>query len=98
MIRRPPKCTRTELLDPYTTHFRSQYRKPAQCGTAGFAFAGAGAYAGCVQGDQSRNMSALPVAEDGEVTRLLNALGRGESLDPDAHHQLFTRVYESLHR
>src|SRR3546814_527311 len=24
--------------------------------------------------------------------------GRGESLDPDAHHQLFTRVYESLHR
>src|SRR3546814_18774654 len=22
----------------------------------------------------------------------------GESLDPDAHHQLFTRVYESLHR
>src|SRR3546814_10997119 len=43
-------------------------------------------------------MSALPVVEDGEVTRLLNALGRGESLDPDAHHQLFTRVYESLHR
>src|SRR3546814_11072706 len=42
--------------------------------------------------------SDLPVAEDGEVTRLLNALGRGESLDPDAHHQLFTRVYESLHR
>src|SRR3546814_5074940 len=47
---------------------------------------------------KSRNMSALPVAEDGEVTRRLNALGRGESLDPDAHHQLFTRVYESLHR
>src|SRR3546814_11471580 len=43
-------------------------------------------------------MSALPVVEDGEVTRLLNALGRGESLDPDAHHPLFTRVYASLHR
>src|SRR3546814_16444672 len=43
-------------------------------------------------------MPAPPAAEDGEVTRLLNALGRGESLDPDAHHQLFTRVYESLHR
>src|SRR3546814_20787575 len=37
-------------------------------------------------------------AEDWEGTRLRTALGRGQSLDPDAHLQLFTGVYEALHR
>lgn len=47
-------------------------------------------------------MSALPAsaddAVDGDVTRLLNALNRGEQLDADAHQQLFSRVYDALHR
>jgi len=42
-------------------------------------------------------MSAPPASADGEVTQLLNALGRGDELDADANHQLFARVYEALH-
>lgn len=64
----------------------------------GFAFASGRIYAAAMQGDQSQGMPAPPAPADGEVTRLLNALGRGETLGADAHHQLFTRVYESLHR
>lgn len=43
-------------------------------------------------------MSALPDSLDGDVTRLLNALNRGEQLDADAHDELFARVYGALHR
>lgn len=43
-------------------------------------------------------MSVLPVSIDGDVTRLLNALKRGEELDAQAHDELFTRVYDALHR
>lgn len=42
-------------------------------------------------------MSAPPASADGEVTQLLNALGRGDELGADANHQLFSRVYEALH-
>src|SRR5690606_14741384 len=43
-------------------------------------------------------MSALPSSIDGDVTRLLNALKRGEELDAHAQDELFTRVYDALHR
>lgn len=43
-------------------------------------------------------MSATPASIDGDVTRLLNVLGRGGELDAESHHQLFAHVYESLHR
>lgn len=43
-------------------------------------------------------MQPLPASIDGDVTRLLNALKRGEELDAQAHEELFTRVYDALHR
>lgn len=43
-------------------------------------------------------MPALPASIDGDVTRMLNALKRGEDLDAQAHEELFTRVYDALHR
>ncbi|MGY1425248.1 ECF-type sigma factor [Lysobacter sp. A289] len=41
-------------------------------------------------------MSALPAPIEGDVTRLLNALHRGEELDANAHDELFARVYDAL--
>lgn len=43
-------------------------------------------------------MPAMPASIDGDVTRLLNALKRGEELDARSHDELFTHVYDALHR
>lgn len=43
-------------------------------------------------------MTDLPDHPDGDVTRLLNALNRGEDLDSGDRNELFTRVYDALHR
>lgn len=43
-------------------------------------------------------MPGVPASTDGDVTRLLNALKRGEELDAQSHDVLFTRVYDALHR
>src|SRR3546814_1540461 len=37
MIRRPPRSTRTDTLFPYTTLFRSRYRRPCNAGGLHFA-------------------------------------------------------------
>lgn len=43
-------------------------------------------------------MPALPASADGEVTHLLNAIGRGDEPGVEANNELFARVYEALHR
>src|SRR5690606_31810425 len=43
-------------------------------------------------------MPGVPASTDGEVTRLLNALKRGEEHDAQSHDALLTSDYDAHHR
>src|SRR3546814_13763929 len=99
MQRRPPRTTRTDILFPYTTLFRSVEREQAwldlvdgeagdragELGREGGALAGLGAGLGAALGVPRLRFLGEGEAV-GEVERRLEAVGQAR-LDAGAHHQ-----------